>query len=543
MSILYGCMLSAAIAFGHQMERLEHLVFTFFTVSRILLLGGAVAIALYFLLGRLHTSHDISRILLLKELPADATNPAGLRVYFFKTWAGLVLCQIPVFLGVFPGFFVYDASDEMYQIITRNFTTHHPLIHVLTMGGTVQGIYKLTGSYNAGIAVYIGLQAILICAAFAIVLTLLKHWGVTRGWRIFSFLFLGIFPPVVMYTLCSSKDGIFSAAFLLFEAMLLMMSEERSRFLSNHRKVAFFLAVTTTMLLYRNNALYAYLVFLPFGIFFYPRRGKSVRRKKIAGLLVMPLVLAILINQALALATKAYDKHYQEFLTVPIQQLARIYTYTPEELTDTQRDTLTRYLPQTHLRHYTPRLSDPVKVGFDNERFVSDPAPFLHLWAQVGIAHPLAYMNAWLLTSYGYWYPLAVINVYKGHEVFTFTYDQSSYFGYEVEEPGTRRSLIPAIDELYKTLSIRRAQQEIPVISLFFAPAFYFWMMAFVALYLLTGADPRVRRRALLLLPLFLYWLTLLLGPTYLVRYVVILLETTVLIPVYLRSQDGNETH
>lgn len=540
LSLVYGLSLSAAIAFGHQMERLEHLMFTFFTISRVLLLGGLIAVAVYFLLGRLHTTHDISRRLLSRELSQDATNPRVLRRYFFKVWGGLVLCQIPVFLGVFPGFFVYDASDEMYQIITRNFTTHHPLIHVLTMGGTVQGIYKLTGSYNAGIATYIGAQAVLICAAFALILTLLKHWGVVRGWRIFSFLYLGVFPPVVMYTLCSAKDGIFSAAFLLFTALLLMMSEERSRFTGNRRKVLFFIIITTIMLLYRNNALYAYLVFLPFGILLYPRRKKTVRRRKVAGLLIAPLVLALLTNQLLARVTNAYDKNYQEFLTVPIQQMARIQYFYPGELSDADRAVLFHYLPEEHLRHYRPRLSDPVKVGFNNQGFEEDPASFWRLWGTLLREHPVAYLNAWLMTSYGYWYPLAVINVYQGNEVFTFTYDESSYFGYEVEEPGVRHSFIPVIDEIYKTLSIRKAQQEIPVISLFFAPAFYFWIMAFVALYLLTDTRGDIRRRALLFLPLFLYWLTLLLGPTYLVRYVVILLETTVLIPVFLRSQDGN---
>lgn len=47
-----------------------------------------------------------------------------------------LLCWLPVFLAVYPGFFVYDAQDEFVQVQTRNFTTHHPLPHVLLLGGT-----------------------------------------------------------------------------------------------------------------------------------------------------------------------------------------------------------------------------------------------------------------------------------------------------------------------------------------------------------------------------------------------------------------------
>ena len=57
-----------------------------------------------------------------------------------------LLCWIPVFLAVYPGFFVYDAQDELIQVQTRNFTTHHPLPHVLLLGGVILAVNKLIGS-------------------------------------------------------------------------------------------------------------------------------------------------------------------------------------------------------------------------------------------------------------------------------------------------------------------------------------------------------------------------------------------------------------
>lgn len=60
---------------------------------------------------------------------------------------GLIfLCWLPVFLAVYPGFFVYDVMEEVNQVVTREFSTHHPLLHVLLLGGVVQAGYKLTGN-------------------------------------------------------------------------------------------------------------------------------------------------------------------------------------------------------------------------------------------------------------------------------------------------------------------------------------------------------------------------------------------------------------
>ena len=95
-------------------------------------------------------------------------------------------------------------------------------------------------------------------------------------------------------------------------------------------------------------------------------------------------------------------------------------------------------------------------------------------------------------------------------------YEDSSYFGYETEEPGVRQSLIPPIDALYRWLSLDPAIQRIPVVSLLFAPAFYFWLYAYFAIrrmYQKRGSE------VIPFVPLFLLWCTHLIGPSYLVRY------------------------
>ena len=171
-------------------------------------------------------------------------------------------------------------------------------------------------------------------------------------------------------------------------------------------------------------------------------KEKKVRTGLI--LLLLPLVLSSLLNAGLKQAVRAVDEDTpQEMLTVPIQQLARTYTSDPDSFTPEEREVLFRYMPESAWQKYVPKLSDPVKRYFNSAAFRDDPKSFVLLWLRKGAAHPMTYVNAWLATCYGFWYPDAVIDCYKGGQVFTFAYGDSSYFGFETEVPGRRGTFFP----------------------------------------------------------------------------------------------------
>ncbi len=69
-------------------------------------------------------------------------------------------------------------------------------------------------------------------------------------------------------------------------------------------------------------------------------------------------------------------------------------------------------------------------------------------------------------------------------------------------------------------MSLEIAQQKIPVVSMLFSMGFLFWVFVF------AGGYAYYRKKYGLLLPfamLGLLWLTVILGPTYLPRYVLVL--------------------
>ena len=443
------------------------------------------------------------------QTPQMKERTANLLTFLF-----LLLCWLPVLLAVYPGFFVYDAQDEYLQVASRTFSTHHPLVHVLLLGGIICAVHKVTDSYNLGIACYTVFQMILVSGGFTFLLSYLRKKKVSKILRFISMLYFGFFPVIVMFTLCSAKDALFSTALLLLLICLLEMNLDSDVFFTSKGWLLLIGASATGMMLLRNNGLYAFVFLIPF-LAFYQKKY----RKRVLVWAAISIAGCLLINGGLRVAFQADDSENQEILTVPIQQLARTYKYEPEVFSEEDVKTLHEILPEEALVMYNARLSDPVKYRFRNDAFAADKVKYIKLWAKIGLKKPLSYINAWLMTSYGFWYPDTVINVYAGNSVFTFTYEDSSYFGYEVELPGVRDSKIPWLDEVYRRLSLEIEQEKVPIVSMLFSPGGLFWLFAFVFSYMLYRKNYHILMPCIMVLAV---WLTVILGPTYLPRYVLI---------------------
>ena len=462
---------------------------------------------------------------------------------FFYIWAIIFLFWMPVFFALYPGAFVYDATEEYVEVISRQFTMHHPLLHVLALGGIVHLFEYIGAGANLGIAVYVLLQMLVMSAALSFVVRSLQVWGVTKRYAFITVLFFSIFPLFPLYAVCTAKDGLFTV-FLLVSIVSMgniirsTDAEKAPASIPSMSDMIIFLVSSTLMMMLRNNGLYAYTAtsLIIVIVFVVDRRHRSASSNRITARLLILMVLSIVLSlggtRILKLATGATDGEHQEMLTVPIQQLARTYTYSPEAFTPDEEALLKAFIPEDYLTTYSPRISDVLKSGFDNQYYESHRALFYKLWLTIGTRRPLTYLNAQLGTAYGYIYPDALNNVYKGNTMNTFTYTDSSYFGFETEPPGTRESMLPALELLIEKFSLNLFQQKCPVLSMLFAPGFVFWVFFFV----LVGYVDRKNLPMMLLV--LMTFATVLLGPTTLVRYVLILWYITPLYPIWINEAE-----
>ena len=513
---LYSVALSFALTAGKSLETVENLNVGEWKNWIIIFI-----LSLYFTPFICFAWKGIEKLWIDGEITAEKETNVRKRKEFLLYWLVIFLCWIPVFLAFYPGAFVYDATDEYVQVATRTFTTHHPLAHVLLLGGMVCAGNKLFDSYNIGIAMYTICQMAVLSGVFSYTVCYIKRKINHRYITLATVLFYGLFPVIPMYAVCSAKDGIFTAAFLLVVIKMLQFLEDASSFGKNKGNVIVSILAAVVMMLFRNNGMYAYVVWIPvisILSLFLKKDKKDIL--KIVVLMVVSVLLFVGTSKILTIVTKADASESQEIMTVPIQQMVRTYQYAPETYSEDEQEILYEIIPQEDLHLYNARISDLVKSKFNNAVFNADKGKYLRLWAKIGMRKPMIYLNAWLMTSYGYWYPDAVINVYGGNAVYTFTYQDSSYFGFETEYPGVRDSKFPWLEEQYRRISLELYQQKIPGVSMLFSPGFLFWVYVFCFVYFLQKGK---WNQVVAFGGIFLLWATVILGPTYLVRYVLIL--------------------
>ena len=371
----------------------------------------------------------------------------------------IIICWIPVLLAAYPGYFCYDAQVQFDDYTQNNVTTWHPPIHTFALGFIITFIEKITHSYNIGIFVYIFIQMIIVASCFTYCISFLEKYKVSKIIRIISMVYYAIFPVVVMFSMCSTKDTIFSAIVVVSIIMAIEALLNKERFLnSNCEQIKFALIVFLAIIL-RNNAVYAYIPFLI--VFTISFKNKNAIMP-IIEIIILYLLYTILIYGVFNVSR---TKNVEAF-SVPLQQIARVYNYNNESLTEIELEEIYKYTTDEQLKQYLPECSDFIKedvylkdIGYNE---------FFKLWFEIGMKNPGIYIDSFLENTLGFWYPDAIINGYnrKVPEIYS---EETSYFAATCENPGAEDSKIPWLKNIYYTISRYTIIQKVPVISMLFS--------------------------------------------------------------------------
>ena len=392
-----------------------------------------------------------------ESLISKSTNKNDITIRSINIIAAIIpIIYVTMLVLMQPGFFVYDAGDELKMVESGIYTTHHPLLHVLLLGKTITWGKSSFGSYNAGVIAYLLIQIALLAIVCREALILLKKLEIRNRLIRAAGVFFAACPTMIMFALCSSKDALFTAALLMTILCLTEMAVEkkvifagwndgrsdrreiRSNTISDDvtssnshsnemsrkdikdqtkeqsseiKLICKVVPSAAFMMLLRHNGMYAWIVFAV--LFALTILLKAIYYKKHnansnqftphltrAIVFILPLVIYLAVTSGLTAAVHATGGEHQEILSVPIQQLARVYKYETDEFRPDQKDLMLRLMTDENWRSYEPKLSDNVKMTFNNAVYEQNKAQFFQMWINVGMRSPIAYAKAWLLTSY-----------------------------------------------------------------------------------------------------------------------------------------------
>lgn len=443
--------------------------------------------------------------LALRRLLARFCAPVRLspRRAFWLSFAVLIVCWLPVYLTFFPGINGYDAYIQLQQNLTRAYSANHPLLHTLLLGAFVLSGQAL-GSITAGFAAYTAFQYLLLAACFGYAMRYLASirishaawWGILAGFAL-------LIQHQVM-AVSATKDVLFAGCVLVLCVWLCRMLSSVSPGRDKTRQLICVLLAAAACLL-RNNMILAMAVLIAILLVV-----KRLRGRRLAALLLAGCMVSFGVNAGLKAVTHADGSSSRELVSIPSQQLSRVYSlYGLDEPVGYE---IREVLPLAD--RYHPELSDHVK-GTAQVTAPGQMQRFVKLWLREAIHFPIEYLDAFLLTGKGYWH----LGDHSYSEIYV-PYGER-FIGAMVvlteDMHGIQASnLLPAARSWFEEQFWHNGYHQHPVRWLLLHPALYTWLLAFVLVCAVTERKRFVLIPALVLLA---YLCTLLLGACTLIRY------------------------
>ncbi len=457
-------------------------------------------------------------------------NVSG-KVIVLISWTLLVLSWLPVLLAYYPGVFAYDASNQVLQVINNSYSTHHPLVHTLLLGKLFL-LGHVLGDNNLGVLLYSILQMMTLALGCTYLLVYVYKSGISKMGYIVYLVWYMFFPVHSILAISTTKDVYFAVCcmFNLVSALFALNGQLDKKW--NFIIWQILVISTCGMVAFRNNAIYA-IVIACVPIYFLLKQ----KRRFILSGMILGAVMAIIISNILAFSLKAEKGSVAEMMSVPLQQMARVGWIHQGEMDRSLREELYYFIPEDIMESYSNSISDGIKDNVDVNKVQHNKMRFIKTYIKLGIHYPREYIDAFAALTQGYWYLgdkshsqiYGVGNEYHLGYLMTNCKDMPTPF--EVT-PDTR---FQGLEEVLEGLFSDNEYQRVPLLWIVFSPAFYGWLLL-ICIYRMI----KYRKYTMLsaCCPILFYQMSLLLGPTCLIRYVYALV---VCIPVILYGTFGEK--
>lgn len=430
---------------------------------------------------------------------------------FFITESILLTVYVFFLYACYPGFFGYDAGVQITQVMYEEipYSAHHPLLHTLIMGGLVNlGYHLKPESLKFGLFLYNFFQIFVCSLSFAFSLEYIYRSSKKKTLYIVSLLFYLFCPAIVLFSITTTKDSLCYCSLLVGCILLYQIFNEKK---SSYRKWIFCGIFLVFACLLRNNILLVIVLFAGLTLLLI-----KDNRKKFIILYLSVILVSIGINKMLIVILDASSISSVEMLSVPIQQLARVYMEVgPSAFTDEEMDILNRMTmigTKQGLEYYSPFLSDPVKYAFAQniDELKNNLGQFLLIWIKKGFQYPKIYFMAFASNTYQAWYPGTSVYSAYGYDYFEIGFDDVYY----------RQPKIKAVYDWLCNMYVRGDYRNVFGLRIVSSMGTYFCLMIFS---MVLSVIKKNRKQFAILLILAITCLSYFVGPLSSVRYYLVL--------------------
>ena len=420
----------------------------------------------------------------------------------------IIVCWLPAFFAFAPIMNNYDGLGQICRYVLDILDIRQPIIHTVLMGIFYVFGQEQFNSASVGMLLFAIFQVCIMAGIFAYSVKIVEQTTNKKWIRNLSLIFYALFPFNQLFPLMTTKDTLFAGLTLLFIINLSKLVKGEYKFLD----YLYMIILTVLMLLFRNNAIYALIVSIPFLIVVW-YKNKKILKNILFSFIVIIIIYQVVMNLLIYIYNPQMNTD-RETLSVFSQATARICKDKEQELTEEEKQNINFYFKDYKKlgEAYVANLADETKKLANCENIYGNKFEFVKFMMHLFIKYPQIYIESVLNTIRGYWY--------ISDSSFDNIHD-SKYKGCLELETGTFAvedwNLAPSIREFYVSMFAENNYEKIPVLNIFFKPAIYFYLIIAYVLYALYRKDKIKETVGIYLL---LYFLTCFLGPCAIIRYI-----------------------
>lgn len=402
----------------------------------------------------------------------------------------LSVCWMPALIGNWPGILYADSFSQIYQILgIEKMSTHHPIVHTLLLKSCIAA----GGDIEKGIAGYTLISFFAIIFIFSYMVNLMAEEAFDIRAVVLFIVICAFFPPVSRFSIAVIKDGWFAAfaALYLLELYLVCVKEKTA-----DRYLAGLAIAAVGTCLFRKNGVYL-LAFTAAYLCFCMRKHKTGMGKVLA-VCILAICLNFCVEKGAVSLFGVVPGSSREMLSWPIQQMARIEKNEKELSAGRNAAINSFFTEESSLGDvYYPLISDPAKNLFSEEKFSGREIEFATLSLRLLAAYPEESLEAFLCSSFGYWYPVPI----------NWFYAENNSAEPNLEETVRRHDYPAAVDYVYFN-----EWKNIAGVDVLTSIGLVFWLFLIISGYFIAG---RKHRELLLMVPLGALWITSAASPVY----------------------------
>ena len=478
-SVIPGFILAVLLNFGFHTRKYRSIDLSLAQICQILGLWILVSLAIYGIYNLLdlikkHISNKPLKNIDNIEIKGERKNDFSADILFWLSALLLFFIWFPSFLAFYPGIFAYDNQWQYYMFVNNEISAHQPVIHTLILGAIIHWFERITGSINKGVAAYTLFQAAIMSLGLAYIPYIIKRKGEKIWFIIFSLVFSALYPVLVIFVFTGTKDSIFSVAVVDFTALnFYLLSKKNDSYFEKKKDIVFWCLFAFVILTFRGNAVYALLLSLPFLFIYVMKNCKKKKSFFIALGITAALFLAVKYPLTLSVIKENVPK--SEMMSVPCQQLARVYHYHKNELDEKDIEKYDMFFDaEKWYGYYVPEIADASKGSLRIDVYDSKKGEYWGLWAKWFKEYPFEYINSFLENTYGFTYPWPRYVLYSfGKEGYTVLHPM---------QPVEQNSKIPLLFKFYENFEDGAIVQKNVYASWLFAPATFLYIFIVIVM-------------------------------------------------------------